>query len=111
MSPLTILAPTDAQLALMSAETYRVRSWGPLHHRWWDTQPRQRSGMVEETWKLGPFQLTRHYVREDKRYGDWHFGVLLAWRDWLGPWFTLGFGNGAQDWDRDDEWWKPGEDG
>lgn len=90
----------------MSAASYRVRSFGPLHHQWWDTQPHQKSGMVEETWKLGPFELVRHYVRENKSYGDWSLSFALAWRRWRGPWLSIGVGSGAQDWDADDQWWR-----
>ncbi len=90
----------------MTADTYRVRSLGPLHHQWWDEQPQQSHGMVEEIWKLGPIELVRHYVRDDKRSGSWALQMMLAWRGWRGPWFTLAFGSGAQDWDKDDEWWK-----
>ena len=90
-------------------QNYRVRSWGLLHHLWWDTQPTQKSGMVEETWCLGPFDLTRHYVRDDKKYGSWTFSLMLALRRWRGPFLTIGFGSGAQDWDRDEQFWKADE--
>lgn len=84
-----------------TASTYVETKRGPLKHVWWDTQPLQHGGMIEETWKLGPFSLERHYVREDKSYGSWLFSFMLALRRWRGPWFQIAFGTGAQDWDEE----------
>ena len=80
--------------------TYARRQWGPLIHVL--TAEQQRHGMTEETWRLGPFDLTRHYVTEDKRYGDWTFSATFGWRRWRGPWLHFAFGTGAQNWDEDE---------
>jgi hypothetical protein len=94
----------------MSAN-YVVESYGRvLYRRWWNTAPGQRYSTVEDTWRLGPFELHRRYLLDDPKYGDWTFGMTLAWRRWLGPWLTFSFGNGAQNFDSDERWWKEGEE-
>lgn len=88
---------------------YRIRSWGPLHHRWWKTDV-YKDSMVEETWHLGPFDLVRDYVHSAPKYGSWHLTFTLSLRRWRGPWLHVGVGSGAQDWDKDDEFWKERDD-
>lgn len=91
-------------------DAHRVRSWGPLHHRYWDTQPFQQGGMIEETWKLGPFDLVRDYPRGGKSYGSWHLTFTLSLRRWRGPWLHVGVGSGAQNWDAEERFWEASDD-
>lgn len=91
----------------MTADTYRVRSFaGVLHHQYVDTNPSQKHGMIEETWRLGPFEYFHTYVRDDRKYGSRMLSLSLALRRWKGPWLNISFGGGCQDWDRDEQWWK-----
>src|SRR5437867_12496293 len=71
----------------------------------WSSLP-PSSTLFPYTTLFRSFRLERHYVNGNPQYGSWLLSFMVCWRDWRGPWFTFAFGTGAQDWDRDDEWWK-----
>lgn len=88
--------------------SWEVKSYGFGLHRLRVTPPPPEAwGVTTDTWRLGPLQAVHEYVQRDRKYGSWTFNLLLAVRRWRGPWASITLGNGAQDWDRDEEWWKP----